>query len=250
MINFDLLTNAGKLKRPISPDEIAALEPHQLAALTAADNAAEALDVLTAKLATAQAETKVLAFAHDAARLALLHVQPHKSVPELVLAEQRRSSLPARERERLARIPIDPAIALAADKAAVAELAFEQGKQNLRQIQSEIEKSKWAISDAVVTFQKQFVPQTPGELIKQYLAREQARRIANGGDAPRPQEAEPMTPLDAHMRSSKGPLGVRDPRQSARGAYPASMRGQMAPGWVAPPAALAPWATRPKGPRQ
>jgi hypothetical protein len=241
-ITFDLLTNdTGKLRREITPEDIEALEPNQLAALSAATDAADMLDDLTAKLDAQVSLTKGMAFDFDKKRLHLLHVQP----PVTALSMQRLMAKSDQERMRLARIPVDPAITEAIEAAGQSEQRFEEAKQNLRQLQGDLLQARSVVAAKIHTFQNTFIPMTPSDLIRQHLKAEQQRKI-DGVNA-RPDEAPPATPLDAYLKSSRGPLGIRSARQSQRGAYPASMRGQR----VAPPvAALTPWKTRPMGPRQ
>jgi hypothetical protein len=152
---------------------------------------------------------------------------------------------------RLARLPVDPEILAATEAAALSNTAFEASKKRLREIQSELADSKSVASNEIVKFQKLFVAPTPTELLRGYVNAEHERR-KNGTELAQPDEPTILAPIDAYMRGSKGPLGVRSARQQSRhpdgpgsgNVYPASWQGRT----VKPPKpALAPWQVKPMG---
>jgi len=235
-ITFDVFTNTGKFRRDITEDEINVLDDKQRAALKAVEAAADELESVSTQLKTAEDERKALALAFDKAKLHLNNVQPRATA----LSEQRRMALPDRERERLARIPIAPEIKEAIFAAAAAEDVFEGSKVLCRNLQNQLLHVRSVVAAKIVSYQSLFIPISPAQLIRDHLAAEQKRRIANGGADTRPQEAPLASPLDAYMKNARGPLGIRNPRQANRGAFPASMRGMK----IAVPA-VKPWAVKP-----
>jgi hypothetical protein len=237
-ITFDLFTNTGKFRRDITEDEINVLDDKQRAALKAVEAAADELESVSTQLKTAEDERKALALAFDKAKMHLNNVQPRATA----LSEQRRAALPAKERERLARIPIAPEIKEAIFAAAAAEDVFEGSKVLCRNLQNQLLHARGVVAAKIVSYQGCFIPQSPSELIRDHINREHQRRIANGGVDTRPDEAPAPSPLDAYMKSSRSPLGIRNARQANRGAFPASMRGMK----IAVPA-VKPWQTKPMG---
>jgi hypothetical protein len=196
-------------------------------------------------LAEQQIETKTLAFAFDRDRLALLHVQPHNPAV-LALAEKRRMMLPEQERVRLSRIPIDPAITAAILAAATSSEAFERGKQRLRQLQSDLSDKRAMLTADIVTFQKCFVPQSPGELIKATLAAQLQRRM-DGSDVSQAVQPQVLCALDAAMNVKGGSRRAsRHPDGPGAGrTYPQSHFNRSAALPVAP--SVKPWQTKKLG---
>jgi hypothetical protein len=247
-IDFQLFEASGRFRYPLSDEQRATLTPEILARVVAVEAAAKELAAVTAQLKEAEQERKVNAAIFDQAKLNLDTIRPAPTA----LQEQRRMMLPAEERARLGRLPVDPAIKEAILAAAAAEDYFEGSKVTCRNLQAAQVHAKTVVARRVEEFQSEFQPVTPGELIKSHLKAEQARRAA--GTYKPPEQAPPASVLDAYMQSgAKGPLGVRSARQASRHpdgsgpTYPASMRGQrVAP----PPPAQAPWRVKPHGPRQ
>jgi flagellar biosynthesis/type III secretory pathway chaperone len=233
-INFQLFLASGRFRHPVTDEQRASLSPEIRARMEAVEAAANALADVLAQEKQAVAERKVAAMVLDKAKAHLLTVQP----PITALQEQRRMMLPAAERMRLARIPVAPEVKTAVFAAAEAEDKFNGLMTLCRNLQEQVLHCKAVVSRRIVEFQNEFTPQTPGELIKSHLKAEQARRAA-GTEASKTDEPVILAPIDAYMRNSRGPMGVRSSRQQSRNpdgpragnVYPASWQGRR----VAPP---------------
>src|ERR1035437_539548 len=231
-ITFDLFTSRGLLNRAISDEQRAELAPDKLELLQAVEKAADNLTNVEVQLKQSEDSRKI---AHDALREAKAHLatlQP-STVAQLESAERRMQMLPVAERVRLARLPIAPEIQTALADIVEKEDLFEGSRTTCHELQLALTNARGIVAKAVVGWQSSFTPISPGTLIRDHLAAEHKRQLANGGVDQRPQEAEPASPLDAYMKSSRGPLGIRSARQaqrhpdgpSAGPTYPQSMFG-------------------------
>jgi hypothetical protein len=246
-IDFQLFEASGRFRYPITAELRASLAPEILARVEAVEKAAKELADANALLKDAELERKQFAAIFDNAKLHLDQIRPAPTA----LQEQRRMMLPAAVRAELSRAPVDPAIKEAVFSAAEAEDHFEGSKVTCRNLQAVQAHAKTVVQRRVEEFQNEFQPMSPGELIRDHLKRAQQRRI-DGTDKPQAPVRQILTPLDAYLAGSKGPLGVRSARQAQRHpdgpqggqTYGPEMRGQ----YVKPPA-QAPWAVKPRGPR-
>ena len=236
---------SGKNRPTVTDEQRAALSPEKRARFEAVEKAIGELAEVTAQEKQAVTDRKVAAAMLDKAKAHLDTVQP----PVTELQMQRRMALPEAERMRLSRIPVSQEIKAAIFAAAEAEDVFQGLMVTCRNLQEQILHLKAALARRVGEFQAEFVPQTPGELIKSHLKAEQQRR-RDGTDTRPSEQSPPASRLDAFMQGSRGPLGVRSARQLSRNpdgpragpVYPASMRGQR----VAPPK-VPTWQTKPRG---
>ena len=155
-------------------------------------------------------------------------------------------TLPPAERQRLARLPIDPAITAAIEAASDSLRVFEDGKKKLREIQSALSDAGAVVSAKILKFQSTFKPISEHQLRRDYINAEQSRRAA--GQAPARDEPVILAAVDGYMRGGKLPVGMNNTRAQNRhpdGAgkvYPQSMQGMR----VAPPK-VASWQVKARG---